>query len=298
MERNPEIQRMSLTLARRRYVRRHIVDYLGTGLTIFAVLIALVPLGAMLAWVLAQGGTSLDLNFFTQVPKAEGEVGGGMVNAILGTLELVFFASLIGLPIGIMTGIYLSRAGANTFALVVRFVTDVIAGTPSIVAGMVAYALIVLPSQHFSAFSGSVALALLMFPTVARATEASINLVPAAVREAGLALGLPEWKTMARVILPTAASGIVTAVMLGVARVAGETAPLLFTAFGNSATQLSPAAPVESLPHQIWVYATSPYADQHRQAWAGAFVLFAIIVILNLTARLLTRRLAARTSAA
>jgi phosphate transport system permease protein len=211
---------------------------------------------------------------------------------------LVFFASLIGLPIGLMTGIYLARAGSGPFAQIVRFVTDVIAGTPSIVAGMVAYALIVLPSHHFSAFSGSVALALLMFPTVARAAESSINLVPAAIREAGLALGLPEWKTMLRVILPAAASGIVTAVMLGIARVAGETAPLLFTALGNPATQFSPSGAIESLPHQIFVYATSPYPDQHRQAWAGAFVLFALILILNLSARLLTRRLTARISAA
>ncbi len=256
------------------------------------------PLGAMLSWVLGQGGSSLDLNFFTQIPKAEGETGGGMVNAILGTLELILFASLIGLPIGMMTGIYLARSRKGAFRSTVRFVSDVIAGTPSIVAGMVAYALIVLPSHHFSAFAGSVALALLMFPTVARATEASINLVPPSIREAGLALGLPEYQTMLRVILPTAASGIVTAVMLGIARVAGETAPLLFTALGNPAIQTSPGQPMESLPHQIWVYATSPYADQHRQAWAGAFVLFAIIVILNLSARFLTRRLAARTSAA
>jgi phosphate transport system permease protein len=217
-----------------------------------------------------------------------------MVNAILGTLELVFLASLIGL----MTGIYLARARSEPFGQIVRFVTDVIAGTPSIVVGMVAYALIVLPSHHFSAFSGSVALALLMFPTVARAAESSINLVPPAVREAGLALGLPEWKNMLRVILPTAASGIVTAVMLGIACVAGETAPLLFTALGNSATQFSPTGQVESLPRQIYMYATSPYADQHRQAWAWAFVLFAIIVVFNPTARHLTRRLAARTSAA
>jgi phosphate transport system permease protein len=289
---------MSANIARGRYTSRRLINHAGTGFTILAVVVALIPLGAMLAWVIGQGGSSLDFNFFTQVPKAEGEVGGGMVNAILGTLELVLFASLIGLPIGIMTGIYLARSGSGSFAQIVRFVTDVIAGTPSIVAGMVAYALIVLPSHHFSAFSGSVALALLMFPTVARAAESSINLVPPAIREAGLALGLPEWKTMLRVILPTAASGIVTAVMLGIARVAGETAPLLFTALGNPTTQFSPSGAIESLPHQIYVYATSPYADQHRQAWAGAFVLFAIIVILNLTARLLTRRLAARTSAA
>lgn len=289
---------MSTEIARGRYTTRRFVNYTGTALTVLAVVIALIPLGAMLTWVLGQGASSLDLSFFTQVPKAEGELGGGMINAILGTLELVLLASLIGLPVGIMSGIYLARAGSGPFAQAVRFVSDVISGTPSIVAGMVAYALIVLPSHHFSAFSGSVALALLMFPTVARATESSINLVPAAVREAGLALGLPEWKTMLRIILPTAASGIVTAVMLGIARVAGETAPLLFTALGNPATQFSPGGPIESLPHQIWVYATSPYADQHRQAWAGAFVLFSIIVILNLSARLLTRRLAARTAAA
>jgi phosphate transport system permease protein len=289
---------MSVQLAQGKYGTRRLINWGGTGLTVLAVLVALVPLGAMLAWVLGQGSSSLDLNFFTQIPKAEGETGGGMANAIEGTLELILFASLIGLPIGIMTGIFLARSHKSLFASTVRFVSDVIAGTPSIVAGMVAYALIVLPSHHFSAISGSVALSLLMFPTVARATEASINLVPPSIREAGLALGLPEWQTMLRIILPTAASGIVTAVMLGIARVAGETAPLLFTALGNPAMQTSPNQPIESLPHQIWVYATSPYADEHRQAWAGAFVLFAIIVILNLSARLLTRRLAARTSAA
>jgi phosphate transport system permease protein len=271
--------------------RRKLFHRLGVGLTLLAAALAVIPLGAMLGYVVAQGASALDLNFFTQLPKPTGESGGGMLNAISGTILLILLASIIGIPLGILSGIHLSRAVGGVFPHTVRFVTDVIAGTPSIVAGIVAYALIVIPFG-FSAISGGAALGLLMFPTVTRATEEAIRLVPVSVREAGLALGIPEWKTMLRITLPAAAPGVVTAIMLGVARVAGETAPLLFTAFGNPAVQLSPNRPVEALPLQIWTYATSPYADWHRQAWAGAFVLFALIVVLNLGARLATRRLA------
>jgi phosphate transport system permease protein len=267
----------------------------GTALAVICLLLAVIPLGAMIIYVLEQGAGSLDLNFFTHLPAPTGETGGGMSNAILGTLLLIVLASLVGLPIGILTGIYLARTRALRFATSVRFVTDVIAGTPSIVAGVIAYALVVIPMGHFSALSGGIALGLLMFPTVARATEEAIKLVPGTIREAGLAVGLPEWVTMFRIILPAAAAGIVTAVMLGIARVAGETAPLVFTAFGNTFYQWSPLHEINALPLQIWVYATSPYADWHRQAWAGAFVLFVIVFVLNLAARLLTRRLAAQT---
>jgi len=282
----------------RRFMLRKAKNRVGTALGILCIVVALIPLGALLGYVLAQGGTSLNLAFFTELPKPAGESGGGMSNAILGTLLLIGLTSVIGLPIGILSGIYLARAGSNPFAATVRFVTDVIAGTPSIVAGVVAYALVVVPLGGFSAFSGSVALALLMFPTVTRASEEALHLVPISIREAALALGVSEWKTMLRVTLPAASSGIVTAIMLGVARVAGETAPLLFTAFGNPGIQLSPMQSVETLPVQIWTYAISPYDDWHRQAWAGAFVLFAIIVILNVIARLLTRRLRARVGTA
>lgn len=277
----------------RRYAVRKITNSVGTAIALLCVIVALIPLGAMLAYVLGQGGSALNLAFFTSLPSPAGESGGGMKNAILGTLLLIAIASAIGVPVGICSGIYLARTGVGSFAQVVRFFTDVIAGTPSIVAGVVAYALVVIPMHGFSALSGGVALALLMFPTVTRATEEALRLVPATVHEAALALGLPEWKTMFRIVLPAAASGIVTAIMLGIARVAGETAPLLFTAFGNPAIQLSPLKSVEALPLQIWVYAISPYDAWHQQAWAGAFVLFAMIVLLNLAARLMTRRLRA-----
>jgi phosphate transport system permease protein len=217
-----------------------------------------------------------------------------MSSQIVGTLYLVALASLIGMPVGIGSGIYLSRAATMGFARVVRFFTDVIAGTPSIIAGVVAYALIVIPFSAFSPVAGAVALALLMFPTVTRATEEAINLVPPAIREAGLALGFPEWKSMTRIVLPVAAQGIVTAAMLGVARVAGETAPLYLTVLGNGNFSFRLDGPMGALPLQIWIYATSPYAEWKEQAWAGAFVLFTIIVIANLTARLFTYRLSRR----
>lgn len=277
-----------------RYYRRKLTNWLGSGLALACVVTAIIPLGAMLFYVLQQGGSSLNWDFFTQTPKATGETGGGLVNGILGTLYLIFLASLVGLPIGLLSGIYLSRSANQGFARTVRFVTDVIAGTPSIVAGVVAYALIVLPTGQFSARAGAIALGLLMFPTVTRATEETIKLVPATVREAGLALGLPEWKTMVWVVLPAATNGIVTAIMLGIARVAGETAPLYLTVLGNSQVTFSLSGPIGALPIAIWQYAQQPYADLHRQAWAGAFVLFAMIVLLNLSARLLTWRLSTR----
>ena len=272
------------------YWRHRIANYLGAGLAGLAVVIAVIPLVAMMAWVIGKGATSLNLQFFTNVPVPTGESGGGMLNAITGTIILIVIASIIGLPIGIFSGIYLYRSGGTPFGTTVRYVTDVIAGTPSIIAGVIAYGLLVVTLGHFSALSGGVALALLMFPTVTRATEEAIRLVPPSIREAGLALGLTEWRTMASVILPSALGGIVTAVMLGIGRVAGETAPLLFTAFGNPAVQTSPMQPVEALPLQIWYYATSPYQDWQRQAWAGALVLFALIVFLNLLARFLLSR--------
>jgi phosphate transport system permease protein len=277
------------------YYRRKLTNWIGTGLALACVMAAIIPLGAMLFYVLQQGGSSLDWNFFTQSPKATGETGGGMLPAIAGTLYLIFLASLVGLPIGLLGGIYLSRSSNQGFARSVRFVTDVIAGTPSIVAGVVAYALIVLAFGGFSAKAGAVALGLLMFPTVTRATEETIKLVPATIREAALALGLPEWKAMVRIILPAAANGIVTAIMLGIARVAGETAPLYLAVLGNNQVTFSLSGPIGALPIAIWQYAQTPYEDLHRQAWAGAFVLFAIVVILNLSARLLTWRLSQRT---
>jgi phosphate transport system permease protein len=275
------------------YPIRKNVGRLGSILATLCVVAAIVPLAYMMYYVLSQGGSSLSLSFFTKLPAPAGEVGGGFSNAIAGTLLLIPLSSLFGLPIGILSGIYLARSGNVGFAQAARFVTDVIAGLPSIVAGVVAYALIVIPFG-FSAMAGSIALGLLMFPTVTRATEEAIKLVPIPIREAALALGIPEWKAMFRIILPAAINGIVTAIMLGIARVAGETAPLYLTIFGSNNLPGSPFQPVHALPLQIWNYATGPYDEWHRQAWAGAFVLFAIIVILNLIARLLTYRLSKR----
>lgn len=276
------------------YSRRKLINFIGLVTAAGCVLLAVVPLGAMLFYVLQQGGSALNWDFFTQLPRPTGETGGGMSQAILGTLYLIVLASAIGLPVGLMSGIYLARSRNIRFARLVRFVTDVIAGTPSIVAGVVGYALVVIPTGGFSPRAGAVALGLLMFPTVTRATEETIRLVPATIREAALALGLPEWKAMTRVILPAAANGIVTAIMLGIARVAGETAPLYLTVLGNNRISWSLSGPVGALPVAIWQYAQTPYADLHRQAWAGAFVLFGIIVILNLIARMLTWRLNSR----
>jgi phosphate transport system permease protein len=277
------------------YPVRRSINLIGNTLATLCVVVTIIPLAAMLYYVLAQGGSSLDLSFFTQLPAPAGETGGGFSNAIAGTLLLIPLASAVGLPIGILSGIYLARAGNAGFARSARFVTDVIAGTPSIVAGVVVYAVVVIPFG-FSALAGSIALGLLMFPTVTRATEEAIKLVPPTIREAALGLGIPEWKAMLRIILPTAINGIVTAIMLGIARVAGETAPLYLTIFGSPDLPGSPLKPVHALPLQIWNYATGPYDEWHRQAWAGAFVLFAIIVILNLAARLLTYRLSKRVS--
>lgn len=273
------------------YTRRKLINNAGYVLAIVCVLLAIIPLGAMIYYVLKEGGRDLTLSFFTQTPAPVGESGGGMSSQIVGTIILMIVASIIGLPVGILSGIYLARAeGTNRFASTARFCTDVIAGTPSIVAGVVAYAAIVVHFGGFGAIPGGVALALLMFPTVTRATEAAIDLVPEAMREAGLALGVPEWATLARIILPAARSGIITAIMLGIARVAGETAPLYLTAFGNDAmtVSLQSGQGIGALPLEIWKYAQSPYVTWHQQAWAGAFVLFALIVILNLSARLLT----------
>jgi len=275
------------------YAFRKLANTTSTVLALACVVLAIIPLGAMLVYIFGQGGSSLNWSFFTDLPKPVGEVGGGMASQIAGTMLLIGIASCIGRPIGIMSGIYLARSPSVRFTYTVRFFTDVIAGTPSIVAGVVAYAVIVV-TIGFSAWAGGVALGLLMFPTVTRATEEAIKLVPAAIHEAGLALGLPEWKTMFRIILPAAINGIVTAVMLGIARVAGETAPLTLTVLGNNAYPGSLSKPVGALPLQIWTYAQSPYADWHRQAWAGAFTLFALVVLLNLGARLLTYRLSKR----
>ena len=262
-----------------RHSRRKIVDALVRGLCLVATVLALIPLGLVLYYVTSRGIGGIDLAFFTELPKPVGEEGGGMANALVGTLELVGLACVFGIPPGVLAGIYLAEFGQNRFATLVRFSADVMSGVPSITVGIFVYTLIVLRTKSFSAYAGGIALAVLMLPTVTRTTEELLRLVPASLREAALGLGVPKWRATLQVVLRTAAPGIATGIMLAIARVAGETAPLLFTAFNNSFW----------LPVQIYTYAVSPYDDWHRKAWAAAMVLVGMVLILNISARLLVR---------
>jgi phosphate transport system permease protein len=252
-------------------------------------MVVILPLFLIFFYTLSQGITALNLDFFTQMPKPVGETGGGMANALVGTGILIGLGSLLGLPVGIFSGIYLAEYGDNPFGNAVRFMSDVLSGVPSIVVGVVAYTLVVLPMKHFSALAGGVALGLLMIPMVTRTTEEMIRLVPNTTREAAFALGVPRWKTTLRVILPTALKGITTGVLLSIARAAGETAPLLFTALGNRFWSTSLNQPIASLTVFIYDYARAPFEDWNRQAWAAAFVLIALIFILNIVFRIVTR---------
>lgn len=272
-----------------RYLRRKVVDVVVRGACVVAVLLALVPLVSVLWYVTEKGIGGINLAFFTELPKPVGEKGGGMGNAIVGTLQLVGLACLFGIPPGVLAGIYLAEFGQTRFGRLVRFSADVMSGVPSITIGIFVYTIMVLTTKHFSALAGGVALAVLMLPTVTRTTEELLKLVPEALREAALGLGVPKWRATLRVVLRTAAPGIATGVMLAVARVAGETAPLLFTAFNNRYWGESLQEPTASLPVQIYTYAVSPYEDWHRQAWAAALVLLMMVLLLNVTARLLVR---------
>jgi phosphate transport system permease protein len=260
-----------------------------TGLSILSAVIVILPLFLIFFYTLSQGISALNLDFFTQMPKPVGETGGGMANALVGTGILIGLGSLLGLPVGILSGIYLAEYGDNPFGNAVRFMSDVLSGVPSIVVGVVAYTLVVLPMKHFSALAGGVALGLLMIPMITRTTEEMIRLVPNTTREAAFALGVPRWKTTLRVILPTALKGITTGVLLSIARAAGETAPLLFTALGNRFWSTSLNQPIASLTVFIYDYAKAPFEDWNRQAWAAAFVLIALIFILNIVFRIVTR---------
>jgi len=259
------------------------------SLAVLSGIAVIVPLVMVFYYTIAQGIGSVNWDFFTQMPKPVGETGGGMANAIVGTGILLGLGSLFGLPISIFSGIYLAEFGNNMFGKTLRFLTDVLSGIPSIVIGVVAFVLVVLPMKHFSALAGGVALGLLMIPTVTRTTEEMIRLVPHSYREAALALGVPQWKTTLRVILPSAMKGITTGVLLGLARAAGETAPLLFTALGNRFWSTSVTQPIASLTVFIYDYARAPFEDWNRQAWAAAFVLISLIFILNLIFRVVTR---------
>ncbi len=265
----------------------------NAGATTFAVgsaILVLVPLLAIFVYLLIKGVGSVNIAFLTQTPKPVGEPGGGMANAIVGSGVVLLIASVIGIPLGIGCGIYLAEYGRHRLGDFIRFTADVLNGVPSIVIGIVAYSLVVLRQKHFSAYSGGIALAIMMVPTVARATEEMLLMVPNNIREAALGLGIPKWRTTLSISLRTASAGVITGCMLAFARVAGETAPLLFTAFGNQYWNLNPNQPTAALPLQIFVYAISPFDEWHRQAWAGALILIVLIVVAVAAVRIVTSR--------
>jgi len=268
---------------------RRIVGAAMTGATYGAAALAIVPLAAILGMLVMKGAGSIDWAFFTKSAVPVGEAGGGFAHAIVGTLLVVGVACVIGIPVGVGAGIYLAEFGGGTVGWLVRFVADTLNGTPSIVIGIFAWAWIVRPSGRFSALAGSVALACILAPLVARTTEEMVRLVPNSLREAALALGYPRWRTSLTVVARTARAGIVTGCLVAIARVAGETAPLLFTALGNQFFSTSLLHPIAALPLQIYVYALGPYDEWHRQAWAGALVLIVLVLLLGTLARLATR---------
>ena len=259
---------------------RYAVNHLVTGLAILSTVLVIVPLVAILAYLIYKGASSLNLDFFTHIPAPVGETGGGMANSMVGSAIVLALASSMGIPVGIAAGVYLAEYGqGKLLAMAVRFTADVLNGIPSIVMGIAAYSLIVMQQMHFSAFSGGVALAIMMVPTITRTTEEMLMTVPHAIREAALGLGVPKWRTVISVSLRTASPGIITGCMLAFARVAGETAPLLFTAFGNQFWSFKLNEPIAALPLQIYVYAISPYDEWHRLAWAGSLVLILMIMV-------------------
>jgi len=269
---------------------RRAMNQAATAFAIGAAILVIVPLLAIFVYLLIKGVGALDWAFLTQTPKPVGEVGGGMANAIVGSGVILSIASVIGIPIGIGCGIYLAEYARGRFGDIVRFTADVLNGVPSIVIGIAVYSLIVVRQKHFSAFSGGFALAIMMVPTVARATEEMLLMVPNNVREAAFGLGIPKWRTTLSITLRTASAGVITGCMLAFARVAGETAPLLFTAFGNQFWNKNPNQPTAALPLQVYTYAISPFDEWHRQAWAGALILIIMIVVAVAAVRITTSR--------
>ncbi len=269
---------------------RNAMNYFVSSLSILATVVVIIPLFAILFYLLYMGASSLNFNFFTKIPAPVGESGGGMANAIVGSGIILGIASLMGIPIGIAAGVYLAEfARGKAIGTAIRFTADVLNGVPSIVMGISVFALLV-QGRHFSAFAGGVALAIMMVPTITRTTEEMLATVPHAIREAALGLGVPKWRTALSVSLRTASPGIITGCMLAFARVAGETAPLLFTAFGNSFWSFKLNEPIAALPLQIFVYATGPYDEWHRLAWAGSLVLIALIMISVTLVRIVANR--------
>ncbi|HEU5184857.1 MAG TPA: phosphate ABC transporter permease PstA [Gemmatimonadaceae bacterium] len=282
-------QRVFAERTRRRVQRRHWANRVMVVVLTLAAVVATLPLLLILGHLIREGASALSLDFFTQMPKPVGEAGGGLANAIVGTLILVGIAMAIGLPVGVGAGLYLAEYRASPLATVVRFLSDVLNGLPSIVMGIFAWQFLVRPLGHFSALAGGVALAAMMVPMVTRTTEEMVRIVPVALREAALALGYPRWRTSLTIVLRTATAGIVTGALVAVARIAGETAPLLFTAFGNQFWSVKLNEPVAALPLQIFNYAVSPYDEWHDLAWAGSLVLILIVFLISLAARFATR---------
>jgi phosphate transport system permease protein len=258
-----------------------------TGVAAFAVVSVLFMI---LGYLIYNGGKSLSWDFFTQLPKPVGETGGGMANAILGSLKMLLLAALIGLPIGLFAGVYLAEFGGKTFGFIIRYTTDLLNGVPSIVIGIFAYSLAVLPVKHFSTLAGGIALGIMVIPITLRSTEEFLHAVPGSLREGAMALGASKWKTIATVILPAASAGIITGMLLSLARVAGETAPLLFTALSNQYWSPGWGQPSASLPVMIYTYAIAPYDDWHRQAWAAGLVLLGLVLLANLGCRFVINR--------
>jgi phosphate transport system permease protein len=270
---------------------RKLISWLFVGFCALSVLIALVPLAFILFYVVSQGFQSLNVDFFTHMPAPVGEAGGGMANAIVGTLIMTGLGSLMAVPIGVIGGVYTSEYAGSRFASAVRFSADTLNGVPSIAIGVFAYTIAVLPFKQFSAIAGATALGIMMVPIIARTTEELLLLVPSTMREGALALGATRARAVFSVVLPAALPGIMTGIVLALARIAGETAPLIFTALNNRFFTTKLTQPISSLTVQVYTYAQSPYADWHRQAWAGALVLVGIVLTCSLLARLVTRRL-------
>ncbi|HSV13132.1 MAG TPA: phosphate ABC transporter permease PstA [Tepidisphaeraceae bacterium] len=269
---------------------RRFISALFVGACGLAVLVALVPLGMILFFVVTQGVQALNLEFFTGMPKPVGEPGGGMLNAFVGTLILIAIGALIAIPVGVISGIYMSEYAGTRLATTARFAADTLNGVPSIVIGIFAYGIAVLPFRQFSALAGGLALGVMMIPIIARTTEELLLLVPGSLREGALALGATRGRAVFSVIVPAALPGIITGVVLALARIAGETAPLLFTAFNNQFFSTDIRQPIASMTVQIFTYAISPYEDWHRQAWAGALVLVSFVLVCSLLARIVTAR--------
>ena len=277
-----------------RLARRNVIGRAMFALTGLSTFVTVSSLFFILGYLIWHGFRSINFAFFTQLPKPPGELGGGMANAIAGSAELILIATLIGAPVGFLAGVYLSEFGGRKFSFVVRYVTDLLNGVPSIVVGIFAYSLVVVPLGHFSIFAGGFALSVIFIPIAVRTTEQFLQGVPQSFREAALALGAPKWKAIATVVVPAAFGALATGMLLALARVAGETAPLLFTSFSNQFWNLSPNEPAASLPVMIFTYAISPYKDWHRQAWAAGLVLLALVLFINISARLLLPRRAPR----